>query len=73
MNTLTLILRELFGMFVDDEFLAIAVLAVVALAAGLAFWLVVEPLVAGAVLLFVCIGVVAASAYNASRRDGPNV
>ncbi|QND69167.1 hypothetical protein HB777_35960 (plasmid) [Mesorhizobium loti] len=45
MNVVSLILRELFGLFVDDEFLALAVLAVVAIC-GLLVWLAVPQLLA---------------------------
>jgi hypothetical protein len=53
MNIASLILRELIGMFVDDEFLALAVLAVVAIA-GLLAWLVVPQLIVGGMLLAGC-------------------
>lgn len=69
MNVPSLILRELVGMFVDDEFLAIAVLAVVAVAALLAFQPAVPPLLAGGVLLFGCIAVLIFSALKASRKS----
>ncbi|CAN5262793.1 hypothetical protein BH10PSE7_BH10PSE7_37980 [soil metagenome] len=68
MNIVTLIFRELFGMFVDDEFLAIAVLGVV-----LAAWLVsptfgVAPMFTGTVLLFGCVAVLLYSVFKASWR-----
>lgn len=69
MNLLSLILRELVGMFVDDEFLAIAVLMVVAVAAALAFWLAAPPLVTGAVLLAGSIAVLVSSVLRASWRS----
>lgn len=69
MNIPSLILRELVGIFVDDEFLAIAVLAVVAVAALLAFQLAVPPLLVGVVLLFGCIAVLISSALKASRKS----
>lgn len=59
MNLLKLIMGELFGLFVDDEFLAIAILAVVALAALVAHW--GSHGWAGAILLLGCLAVVAAS------------
>ena len=68
MNIISLILRELVGMFVDDEFLALAVLAVVAVAAGLAAWL-APPLLVGGVLLIGCVAVVVSSALRASRKS----
>lgn len=68
MNVATLILGELFGMFVDDEFLAIAVLAVVAVAGALALSASAPALVAGGVLLGGCVGVVMTSVLRASRK-----
>lgn len=70
MNIVSLILRELLGMFVDDEFLAIAVLSVVAVAAGLSLWLPAPPLLVGGVLLVGCVAVVVSSALRASRKSG---
>jgi hypothetical protein len=60
-------LRELVGLFVDDGALALAILAVVGLAALLVVLLPGEPLAAGAVLLFGCLGVLLASTLRASR------
>ena len=69
MNVLSLILRELVGMFIDDEFLAIAVLAVVGLAAILAFWVAASQLVVGGVLLVGCIGVLISSVLKARKKS----
>lgn len=69
MTIVLLILRELLGMFVDDEFLALAVLAVVAVAAGLSLWLTAPPLLVGGVLLVGCVTVVVSSALRASRKS----
>lgn len=63
-----LILRELTGMFIDDEFLAFAVLAVVAAAAALVAWTSVPSLLAGAVLLLGCVLVVIISVIKTSRK-----
>ncbi|CAD5288245.1 conserved hypothetical protein [Bosea sp. 62] len=68
MNLVQSICREVVGLFVDDEFLALAVLGVVGLAALLAFWLVLPTLVTGAVLLVGCIAVLVASALRARER-----
>lgn len=68
MNLLQSICRELVGLFVDDEFLALAVLGVVGLAALSAFWLALPALVTGAVLLVGCIMVLVASALRARER-----
>lgn len=69
MNLLSLIVREFVGMFIDDEFLAIAVLMVVALAAALAFWLTAPPLVVGGVLLAGSIAVLMSSALKARGKS----
>ena len=69
MNLFSLIVRELIGMFIDDEFLAMAVLAVVALAAGCAFLLAAPQLVVGCVLLVGCVFVLVSSVFKASRKS----
>ncbi|TJW07252.1 MAG: hypothetical protein E5W82_23855 [Mesorhizobium sp.] len=68
MRIAALILRELVGMFVDDEFLAFAVLAVVALAAALGKWMSVQPPVVGGVLLVGSVVIVVSSTPRASRK-----
>lgn len=68
MNIVLMMLRELVGMFVDDEFLALAVLALVAVAAGLSGWLAVPDLVVGGVLLVGSLAVVVSSALHAVRK-----
>ena len=68
MRLIQSICRELVGLFVDDEFLALAVLGVVGLAALSAFWLALPALVTGAVLLIGCITVLVASALRARER-----
>jgi hypothetical protein len=67
-NVVKLIGRELFGMFVDDEFLALAVLAVVAVAA-IAAWISSTPVLTGVILLVGCVGVLVASVLQASRKS----
>jgi hypothetical protein len=62
------VLRELVGMFVDDGFLAVAVLGVIAAAAVLAFAVDAEPLVVGAVLFLGVMAVLVESAFRAGRR-----
>ncbi|WP_342360135.1 hypothetical protein [Terrarubrum flagellatum] len=69
MNVLSLLVRELVGLFIDDEFLAIAVLAVVLLTAGLAFWTDWPKLLDGAALILGCVAVLMSSVYQASRKD----
>ena len=68
MNVLALVWRELIGMFVDDEYLALAILAVVGVAATLAYGFGAPSYVTGAVLLFGCIGVLRASVMRAKDR-----
>ena len=69
MNLFSLIVRELIGMFIDDEFLAMAVLAVVALAATCAFLLAAPQLVVGGILLVGCVFVLVSSVLKASRKS----
>ena len=66
MKLLRLILAELVGMFVDDEFLALAILAVVVLAAAASY--LGQPLVAGLILLVGCVGVLVTSVVRGLRR-----
>lgn len=67
MRALGTILREVAGLFVDDGRLALAVLGVVALAVIVALGLGAS-LAAGGVLLFGCLGVLAANVIAAARR-----
>lgn len=67
MNIISFILRELFGLFVDDEFLALGVLVVVALT-GLLAWIAAPQLLVGGLLLAGCVAVVMSSALKASRK-----
>ncbi|MCR8722937.1 hypothetical protein [Frigidibacter sp. ROC022] len=66
MSILRDVLAELFGMFVADLRLTLAVLAVVALAAVLALRL-GQPELAGGELLLGCLAVLAASVLRAAR------
>jgi hypothetical protein len=68
MTIITLILREFFGMFVDDEFLALAVLGLIGLSAVAAFWIALPALVVGGVLLGGCVALLMASALRARKR-----
>jgi hypothetical protein len=67
MNTLALIGKELLGMFVGDNKLALYVLAVVALAAVCAFALHAGALATGAVLALGCAAVLVESVLRAGR------
>jgi hypothetical protein len=65
---LVAVLRELAGLFVDDGWLALAILAVVACAGVLAALMPGFPLAAGAILLFGCLGVLLANVTRAAKR-----
>jgi hypothetical protein len=67
MSALSNVVRELAGLFVDDGWLALAILGVVALAA-IVSTLVSDPLATGAVLLLGCLGVLVANVATAARR-----
>jgi hypothetical protein len=68
MRLLRLIASELLGLFVDDEFLAIAILALVALAGGLAFWASLPRGYVGILLVAGCLLIVAGSILRGIRR-----
>jgi len=67
MSALGSIVRELAGLFVDDGWLALAILGVVAFAAIVSM-LVADPLATGAVLLLGCLGVLVANVASAARH-----
>jgi hypothetical protein len=64
------VFRSLIGLFIDDEFMAIAVLAVVASVALLVLGFGVDPLVAGALLLAGNVVVLVISALRTALRKG---
>jgi hypothetical protein len=66
MSVLSNVVRELAGLFVDDGWLALAILGVVALTA-IVSTLVSDPLATGVVLLVGCLGVLLANVANARR------
>jgi uncharacterized membrane protein YdjX (TVP38/TMEM64 family) len=67
MTTISSVLREIAGLFVDDQWLAVSVIVVVALAAVISF--VPDALLAaGAVLLFGCLGALIVNVVTAARR-----
>lgn len=68
MKLIQLIVSELLGLFVDDEFLAIAVLALVALASLLTFILAVPTGYIGVLLVGGCLAIVAGSLLRGLRR-----
>ena len=69
MNTARLIWRELTGMFVDDGYLAAAILCVVGVAAVLFYLLGPQSPLVGVVLIFGSTGVLGASVMRAKRKS----
>jgi uncharacterized membrane protein YdjX (TVP38/TMEM64 family) len=67
MKMLMELLRELLGLFVDDGSLALAIVAIIMLAAIFAALMPGTPLLAGAVLLFGCLGVLLLNTMQAAR------
>jgi hypothetical protein len=65
MNMLRAILRELVGLFVDDGWLALEIVAVVVLAGICATLIPDAPLLTGSILLFGCLGVLLANVARA--------
>jgi hypothetical protein len=68
MSILKDVLAELFGMFVSDARLTVAVLAVVAVAAVLIGPVGIPPLIGGFVLLVGCLAVLLGAVAWAARR-----
>jgi hypothetical protein len=68
MNLLGAVFRELVGLFVDDDWFALEIVAVVVLA-GISITLLPDvPLAAGGILLLSCLGVLFANVTRAGRR-----
>jgi hypothetical protein len=67
MSVLSNVVRELVGLFVDDGWLAPAILGVVAFAAIFST-LEPDPRATGLVLLLGCLGVLVANVASAARR-----
>jgi heme A synthase len=67
-TTLANMLRELARLFVDDGALALAIVAVVVLAAGVATLMPDVPLAAGAILVVGCLAGLLSSAVRSGRR-----
>jgi hypothetical protein len=67
MSALGNVARELTGLFVDDGWLAPAILGMVAFTAIVSM-LVPDPLATGVVLLLGCLGVLVANVASAARR-----
>lgn len=68
MNALIAVFRELTGLFIDDGSLAVAILTVVVVAGVSVSLTPSAPILAGAILLFGCIGVLVANVLKAGRR-----
>ncbi len=68
MKLVRLVWHEFVGLFVDDEFLAIAILAVIAVSAATA-WGDLPSLVVGSLLLAGCVGVLLASVVRGASRS----
>jgi hypothetical protein len=69
MTTVIEILRNVLGLFLDDEFLAIAVLVVVAVTSFLILGLGAEPSLAGSFLLFGNVLVLIRSVVRTARQS----
>jgi hypothetical protein len=67
MNLLRASLREIVGLFLDDEFLAAAALIVVAAAALLTKLHLIAPLAAGGILFAGCLGILLTSVWRTAR------
>jgi uncharacterized membrane protein YdjX (TVP38/TMEM64 family) len=67
MKMLMELLREVLGLFVDDGALALAIVGIIMLAAIFAALMPGTPLLAGAVLLFGCLGVLLFNTMQAAR------
>ena len=69
MSALMSLFRQLAGLFVDDGWLAFAILCIVALAAVFALLMPRLSLAGGAVLLFGCLGVLLVNVIRAARHE----
>jgi hypothetical protein len=69
MSALISVLRQFGGLFVEDGWLALAILCIVALAGVLALLMPRLSFAAGALLLFGCLGVLVANVMRAARHD----
>jgi hypothetical protein len=68
MKTLINILRELAGLFIDDDSLALAISVVIILAAMVVAIAPAVPIVAGIVLIIGCLGVLCNNVMTARKR-----
>jgi uncharacterized membrane protein YdjX (TVP38/TMEM64 family) len=69
MSGLMSVLRQFGRLFVEDGWLALAILCIVALAAVIALLMPRLSLAAGGILLFGCLGVLLANVIRAAQRE----
>jgi hypothetical protein len=69
MSGLISVLRQFAGLFVEDGWLALAILCVVALTAIVALLMPRLSLAAGAILLLGCLGVLVANVVRAAQHE----
>jgi uncharacterized membrane-anchored protein len=67
MNLLKSLARETIGLFIEDEFLAIATLAVVGVTAFVIKTMATDPVIAGFILLGGCVVVLVAGVWHTAR------
>lgn len=71
MNVVRMVWKSLIGLFIDDEFLAIAIVLVVAVTSGLILLIEVPPLVGGGFLLLGCVAALALGIRRTIIRSQP--
>jgi hypothetical protein len=69
MSTLVSVLRQFAGLFVEDGWLALAILCIVTLAGVVALLVPRLSPVAGAILLFGCLSVLVVNVMRAARHE----
>ena len=68
MNVIRLIVGELIGLFLDDAFMAIGILALIAITAVLAFVVHATSLVIGGILLLGCVSILVISTLRGMQH-----
>lgn len=71
MSLLGMVWKSFIGLLIDDEFLAIAIVLVVALTSGLILLVEVPPLLGGSFLLLGCVAGLALGVRRTARRELP--
>lgn len=69
MNTVRLIVKELLGLFVDDGSLALAILALIAILAGLFLAGLMSPFLGGVLLALGCAAILVENVLRAAGRS----